>query len=66
MVLPMESEGNAPTAIPISSEEETRHVTRFKISDFKVLDPVSIDLAGRTEEVVFEAVVKDSSSPLYN
>ncbi|XWS61314.1 hypothetical protein CRYUN_Cryun07bG0115600 [Craigia yunnanensis] len=60
VVSTMESEGNAPTATLISSEEETGHVTRFKIPDFKVLDRVSIGLAGRADEVVFEAVVKDS------
>nr|XP_034925584.1 LOW QUALITY PROTEIN: probable plastid-lipid-associated protein 14, chloroplastic [Populus alba] len=39
---------------------------RFKMSDFKVLDRVSIGLGGRADEVVFEAIVKDSNSPLYN
>ncbi|XP_022736046.1 probable plastid-lipid-associated protein 14, chloroplastic isoform X2 [Durio zibethinus] len=59
-------EGNALTATTISGEEEAGHVTRFKMSDFKVLECVSIGLAGRADEVVFEAVVKDSSSPLYD
>ncbi|KAG6735770.1 hypothetical protein POTOM_061567 [Populus tomentosa] len=31
-----------------------------------VLDRVSIGLGGRADEVVFEAIVKDSNSPLYN
>ncbi|EOY23515.1 OBP3-responsive gene 1 isoform 1 [Theobroma cacao] len=67
-VSPMESEENAPTATPISGEDEPGHVARFKMSDFKVLDHVSVGLAGRADEVVFEAVVKDSGScsPLYN
>ncbi|XVE64379.1 hypothetical protein DITRI_Ditri07aG0096400 [Diplodiscus trichospermus] len=65
-VSPMESEGNSLIAKPISGEEEVGDVTRFKMSDFKVLDCVSVGLAGRADEVVFEAVVKDSSSPLYN
>ncbi|KAI9380864.1 hypothetical protein POPTR_015G016600v4 [Populus trichocarpa] len=39
---------------------------RFKMSDFKVLDRVSIGLGGRADEVVFEAIVKDSNSPLDN
>ncbi|XP_052303278.1 probable plastid-lipid-associated protein 14, chloroplastic isoform X3 [Populus trichocarpa] len=39
---------------------------RFKMSDFKVLDRVSIGLGGRADEVVFEAIVKDSNSPLHN
>ncbi|XVF10050.1 hypothetical protein REPUB_Repub07fG0150200 [Reevesia pubescens] len=62
----MESEGNAPIATSISGEDEAGHVTRFKMSDFKVLDRVSVGLACRADEVVFEAVVKDSSSPLHN
>ncbi|KAH8487602.1 hypothetical protein H0E87_026253 [Populus deltoides] len=36
------------------------------MSDFKVLDRVSIGLGGRADEVVFEAIVKDSNSPLDN
>lgn len=46
-VSPMESEENAPTATPISGEDEPGHVARFKMSDFKVLDHVSVGLAGR-------------------
>ncbi|KAL9374748.1 hypothetical protein Peur_031627 [Populus x canadensis] len=37
---------------------------RFKMSDFKVLDRVSIGLGGRADEVVFEAIVKDSNRKL--
>ncbi|XP_031274867.1 probable plastid-lipid-associated protein 14, chloroplastic isoform X1 [Pistacia vera] len=47
-------------------EEESGHVMRFKMSDFKILDRVSLGLAGRADEVVFEAIVNDSNSPLYN
>ncbi|XWS50370.1 hypothetical protein CRYUN_Cryun12cG0082200 [Craigia yunnanensis] len=65
-VSPVESEGSSLIAMPISGEEEAGDVTRFKMSDFKVLDRVSIGLAGRADEVVFEAVVKDCSSLLYN
>ncbi|KAF2287439.1 hypothetical protein GH714_039903 [Hevea brasiliensis] len=36
------------------------------MSDFKLLTHVSIGLGGRADEVVYEAIVKDSSSPLYN
>ncbi|KAK4838870.1 hypothetical protein QYF36_017164 [Acer negundo] len=50
----------------VSVEEESGHVMRFKMSDFKVLDRVSVGLAGRGDELVFEATVKDSSSSLYN
>ncbi|XP_039046569.1 probable plastid-lipid-associated protein 14, chloroplastic [Hibiscus syriacus] len=62
-----ESQGNdsvSKTASP--GEEEPGHVTRFEMSDFMVLDRVSVGLAGRADEVIFEAIVKDSSSPLYN
>ncbi|GLU12012.1 hypothetical protein SLE2022_287210 [Rubroshorea leprosula] len=65
-VSPMESEENASTSTSICAEEESGHVTRFKMTDFKVLDCVSIGLGGRADEVVFEAIMKDSSSPLYN
>ncbi|KAE8733872.1 hypothetical protein F3Y22_tig00000916pilonHSYRG00132 [Hibiscus syriacus] len=61
-----ESQGNdsvSKTASP--DEEEPGHVTRFDMSDFMVLDRVSVGLAGRADEVIFEAIVKDSSSPLY-
>ncbi|PPR95929.1 hypothetical protein GOBAR_AA24742 [Gossypium barbadense] len=51
---------------PVSGEEETGHVTRFKMSDFMILDRVSVGLAGRADEVISEAIVKDSASPLYN
>jgi hypothetical protein len=43
----MESEENARSALSGSMEEELEHVTRFKISDFKILDCVSIGLGGR-------------------
>lgn len=43
----MESEQNARSALSGSMEEELEHVTRFKISDFKILDCVSIGLGGR-------------------
>ncbi|KAJ6677315.1 CELL DIVISION PROTEIN KINASE [Salix viminalis] len=50
----------------IKEEEGGGDVMRFKMSDFKVLDRVSIGLGGRADEVVFEAIVKDSNSPLNN
>ena len=46
-VSPMESEENARSALLGSMEEELEHVTRFKISDFKILDCVSTGLDGR-------------------
>ncbi|TYG42883.1 hypothetical protein ES288_D12G292500v1 [Gossypium darwinii] len=66
-VSPMESERNDLIVdTPVSGEEETGHVTRFKMSDFMILDRVSVGLAGRADEVISEAIVKDSASPLYN
>ncbi|XP_031251359.1 probable plastid-lipid-associated protein 14, chloroplastic isoform X2 [Pistacia vera] len=47
-------------------EEESGHVMRFKMSDFKILDRVSLRLVRRVDEVVFEAIVNDSNSPLYH
>uniref|UniRef100_A0A6N2LXT6 Protein kinase domain-containing protein n=1 Tax=Salix viminalis TaxID=40686 RepID=A0A6N2LXT6_SALVM len=61
---PLESEGDGRRCV--IKEEEGGDVMRFKMSDFKVLDRVSIGLGGRADEVVFEAIVKDSNSPLNN
>ncbi|XP_050878272.1 probable plastid-lipid-associated protein 14, chloroplastic isoform X2 [Lathyrus oleraceus] len=62
----MESHEEDLSTFSVCLEEETDHVVRFKMSDFKVLDHVSIGLGGRADEVVFEGEVKDSGSPLYN
>jgi hypothetical protein len=43
----MESHEQDPNALSVCLEEETDHVIRFKMSDFKVLDHVSIGLGGR-------------------
>ncbi|XP_062120173.1 probable plastid-lipid-associated protein 14, chloroplastic [Humulus lupulus] len=60
------SEGNGQTALSVSvEEEEPGHVVRFKISDFKIVNHISVGLGARADEVVFEAIVKNSSSPLY-
>ncbi|KAL3521636.1 hypothetical protein ACH5RR_019785 [Cinchona calisaya] len=40
------------------------HVIKFKMSDFKISDRVSIGLTSRADEVIFEATVKDVNSPL--
>ncbi|KAL1344300.1 hypothetical protein HN51_018149 [Arachis hypogaea] len=61
----MESQEESALSVCLE-EEELDHVIRFKMSDFKILDRVSIGLGGRADEVVFEAKVKDSGSPLYN
>lgn len=46
--------------------EEFSHVMKFKFSDFKISDRVSIGLGGRGDEVVYEAIIKDTNSPLHN
>ncbi|CAN6444690.1 unnamed protein product [Victoria cruziana] len=45
--------------------EEGPAITRFKMSDFSLCDRVSIGLAGRGDEVIFEAIVRVPDSPLY-
>ncbi|KAM7267507.1 hypothetical protein ACFE04_009673 [Oxalis oulophora] len=40
------------------------HVMRFNMSDFDVLDRVSIGLGGRADEVVYEALLKDTQCSL--
>ncbi|KAJ4840071.1 hypothetical protein Tsubulata_011456 [Turnera subulata] len=62
---PLESEDIAKKCTA-ASMEEGGHVMKFKITDFKMLDRVSSGLGGRADEVVFEGIVKDPSSPLYN
>ncbi|XP_059667223.1 probable plastid-lipid-associated protein 14, chloroplastic isoform X2 [Cornus florida] len=64
-VSPLESDESAVTGSDFM-EEELGHVIKFKMSDFKIGDRVSIGLGGRADEVVFEAVVKDANSPLHN
>lgn len=49
VIAPLESEGSAQSALSVSTEEESGHVVRFKISDFKILDSVSIGLGGRVQ-----------------
>ncbi|XP_052199745.1 probable plastid-lipid-associated protein 14, chloroplastic isoform X3 [Diospyros lotus] len=63
---PMQSEESNNVTLLDSLEEELGHVMKFKMSDFKVHDRVSIGLGGRADEMVFEAVVKDVHSPLHN
>ncbi|KAL2921869.1 putative plastid-lipid-associated protein 14 chloroplastic [Bienertia sinuspersici] len=49
-----------------ASEDELGLVDKFKMSDFEVSYCVSIGLGGRGDELVFEAVVKNPRSPLYD
>jgi len=43
----MESQEDAPSTFSVCLEEELDHVIRFKMSDFRILDSVSIGLGGR-------------------
>ncbi|KAK7410708.1 hypothetical protein VNO78_01712 [Psophocarpus tetragonolobus] len=61
-----ESQEDAPSTFSGCLEEEPDHAIQFKMSDFKILDYVSVGLGGRSGEVIFEGMVKDSGSPLYN
>ncbi|KAK9121922.1 hypothetical protein Syun_019539 [Stephania yunnanensis] len=65
------SMGNVVSSVESSTgldcvEEELGPVLKFKMSDFVICDRVSIGLGGRGDELVFEAMVKDPDSPLYN
>eukprot|EP00262_Sarcandra_glabra_P007698 TRINITY_DN2060_c0_g2_i2.p1 TRINITY_DN2060_c0_g2~~TRINITY_DN2060_c0_g2_i2.p1 ORF type:complete len:491 (-),score=45.18 TRINITY_DN2060_c0_g2_i2:486-1958(-) len=65
-VSPLESKGIARNTSSVCVEEELSPVTKFKMSDFVLCDHVSVGLAGKGDEVIFEAIVRDSHSPLYN
>nr|XP_043615535.1 probable plastid-lipid-associated protein 14, chloroplastic isoform X2 [Erigeron canadensis] len=62
----LEFEVDDSVSSPDSCREEFSHVVKFKFSDFKISDRVSIGLGGRGDEAVFEAIVKDPESPLNN
>ncbi|XP_077227584.1 OBP3-responsive protein 1 [Tasmannia lanceolata] len=63
---PSEYKENVQSSSTNCVEEKSGPVTKFKMSDFVLCDRVSIGLAGRGDEVIFEAVVGDPQSPLYN
>ncbi|KAK9070489.1 hypothetical protein SSX86_010891 [Deinandra increscens subsp. villosa] len=63
--LEFEEDASMPTSDSFGGEEFS-HVMKFKFSDFKISDRVSIGLGGRGDEAVFEAIIKDSDSPLHN
>ncbi|XP_038683400.1 probable plastid-lipid-associated protein 14, chloroplastic isoform X2 [Tripterygium wilfordii] len=66
-VIPLTDEEEDPgTSLSLSVEQESGHVLRFKMSDFKILNRVSSGLGGRGDEIVFEAMVENFNSPLYN
>ncbi|KAH9315342.1 hypothetical protein KI387_023969, partial [Taxus chinensis] len=46
--------------------DNTVGVIQFQMSDFELCSHVSIGVAGRRDEVVFEAIVRNSESPLQN
>ncbi|CAD5183180.1 probable plastid-lipid-associated protein 14, chloroplastic [Musa acuminata AAA Group] len=53
-------------AAEAADEEEVGPVVKFKMSHFIVSDHVSVGLQGRSDEVIYEATVRDPNSPLYN
>ncbi|XP_042002320.1 probable plastid-lipid-associated protein 14, chloroplastic isoform X1 [Salvia splendens] len=62
----LEYEENASVSSSKDDDGDFSHVIKFKMSDFKIHDRVSIDLGNRGDEVVYEATVKEPSSPLFN
>ncbi|THU62587.1 hypothetical protein C4D60_Mb01t06680 [Musa balbisiana] len=52
--------------VAAADEEEVGPVVKFKMSHFIVSDHVSVGLQGRSDEVIYEATVRDPNSPLYN
>lgn len=62
----LESEASADVALSDAMDNELGHVMKFKMSDFMIRDRVSLGLGGRSDEALFEAVVKDVHSQLYN
>ncbi|XP_071709976.1 probable plastid-lipid-associated protein 14, chloroplastic [Rutidosis leptorrhynchoides] len=63
--LEFEEEASVSTSDTLEGEELS-HVIKFKFSDFKISDRVSIGLGGRGDEAVFEAIIKNPDSPLHN
>lgn len=63
-------EKNVPSVNSTSTwtegDEDLEHVIKFKKSDFVMCNCVSIGLGGRGDELVFEAMVRNSESPLFN
>ncbi|KAK4431341.1 putative plastid-lipid-associated protein 14, chloroplastic [Sesamum alatum] len=64
--LELESEEDASASCSgDDDDDDLSHVMKFKMSDFKIHDRVSIGLGDRSDEVVYEATVKEASSPLF-
>ncbi|KAF9601966.1 hypothetical protein IFM89_024429 [Coptis chinensis] len=53
-------------SVVVDDDEDLGHVIKFYMDDFFVCDSVSIGLGGRGDELVFEAMVRNSQSPLFN
>ncbi|EPS69243.1 hypothetical protein M569_05523, partial [Genlisea aurea] len=47
-------------------DDDFSHAIKFSMSDFNLHDRVSIGLGDRTDEIIYEATVKEQCSPLYN
>lgn len=62
----LESEESVDVALADTMDDDFEHVMKFKMSDLEIHDLVSLGLSGRTDEILFEALVKDVHSPLYN
>eukprot|EP00252_Welwitschia_mirabilis_P019298 TRINITY_DN4421_c0_g1_i5.p1 TRINITY_DN4421_c0_g1~~TRINITY_DN4421_c0_g1_i5.p1 ORF type:complete len:536 (+),score=51.27 TRINITY_DN4421_c0_g1_i5:294-1901(+) len=50
----------------LGSIDKDESVTEFRMSDFELCNHVSVGLAGKGDELVFEAIVKKSDSSLNN
>ncbi|XP_026457845.1 probable plastid-lipid-associated protein 14, chloroplastic [Papaver somniferum] len=50
----------------VTVDEKLGPVMKFKMSDFTICDCTSVGLGGRADEIVFEAIVNNPQSPLYN
>ncbi|XP_062216885.1 probable plastid-lipid-associated protein 14, chloroplastic [Phragmites australis] len=63
----LEASSSAPA--PVAADEGAGAgpcpVARFDMADFAVADRVSVGLHGRSDEMIFEATVRDPSSELY-
>ncbi|KAL6615721.1 hypothetical protein ACP70R_037991 [Stipagrostis hirtigluma subsp. patula] len=63
------SSASAPAPAPTAADEGGGAgpcpVLRFDMADFAVADRVSVGLHGRSDEMIFEATVRDPSSELY-
>uniref|UniRef100_A0ACD5VHW0 Uncharacterized protein n=1 Tax=Avena sativa TaxID=4498 RepID=A0ACD5VHW0_AVESA len=63
------SSASTPAPAPATADEGPGAgpcpVVRFDMADFTVADRVSVGLHGRSDEMIFEATVRDPSSELY-